>query len=110
MQAVARKAFGHKVGEHRAAKMVKHLRITEAITQVGSYRSLKHGFRVAVYRLHSSVVSSVRRKASVKARFWWQHGLFGNPEAEIPEGTSEERLSRWKSKAWFWAEMQRAPS
>lgn len=100
-------SLGHKVGEHRAARMIHHLQRTRRITQVSRYKGSKHGYWITVYRLHSYVVSSVRRKSAVKTKPWWQHGLFGNPDGAIPVGASEERLERWKSKPWRWAEAQR---
>lgn len=110
MQAVSLQGFGHKVGEHRAARMIHHLRFTNRLTPVGRYRGNPHGFFVTIYRLRDSVSSSVRRKAVVKSREWWEHGLFGNPNGEEPVGYTEQRVKRWKQREWRLAEIIRAAS
>lgn len=107
MQAVALQGFNHKVGEHRAARMIHHLRTTHRLTPVGRYRGQPHGFFVTIYRLTDTVTSSVRRKAVVKGREWWKHGLFGNPNGEKSRLVSEEVLDRWRSDPWLWAENDR---
>ena len=109
MHAVAKQAFGHNVGLKRASRMVAHLRSTGSLIPAARYRGHPHGFWVTVYRLRPKG-SSVGRKGKVKNRKWWEHSLFGNPDREIPLGASEERLERWKSKPWFWAEVKRATS
>jgi hypothetical protein len=107
MQTVAA-AIGHKVGEHRAARMVNHLKATKRITQVGRYQAKTHGYYVAIYRLHSYVVSSIRRNSPVKRLGWWQHGLFGNPDGEKPLFAAKKDLRRWKSKTHRALEYARA--
>jgi len=92
-------SLAHPVGEHRAARMIHHLKATKRITQVGRYRAKAHGYFVAIYRLHSYVVSSIRRNSPVKSSVWWQHGLFGNPDGEKPLFAAKKDLRRWRSKA-----------
>ncbi len=88
LQAVC-KAMGHRVGEHRAAKMIAHLERKKLLKGAGSYRSKAHGFRVRLYLVPRFTVS-VRRRASVKRRSerltWWLHPLFGTHDGKPPPG------------------------
>jgi hypothetical protein len=112
-QAVARK-LGYVVGQKRCRRMVRRLRATGVVGEVGQYRqpyrnsAARSGFRVTLYRLGRRLRASrlakrkrpVGKHAPVKAHFrprWWQHPLFGDilglPPPEIPP----PRLQRMKS-------------
>jgi hypothetical protein len=83
------KAMGHRVGEHRAAKMIHHLERRRILVKAGHYKSRAHGFRVTLYLVPRLTVS-VRRRKPVKRLnerlTWWLHPLFGNPDGEPPPG------------------------
>lgn len=80
------KALGHRVGEHRAAKMIHHLQ-RKHLKEAGHYKSRAHGFRVRLYLVPRLTVS-VRRRKKVKRRnerlTWWLHPLFGTPDGQPP--------------------------
>jgi hypothetical protein len=95
--------FRERIGEHRAEAMIRHLRSSRRLLQVGSYKSKRHGFHVPIYRLAQpagSVTSSVRKNSRVKPRAWWQHPLFGTPDGKPPPGTSERQKLWWQSGLW----------
>jgi len=86
LQAVC-KALGHRVGEHRAAKMIRELQRRKLLVEAGHYKSRKHGFRVLLYLVPRFTVS-VRSRKEVKLRFsrkrWWEHSLFGTFDGKPP--------------------------
>jgi hypothetical protein len=99
MQEYVLRVLGHKIGQNRAAEMVRHLRRTGKITQVSRYKG-KHGFWVPIFRINvraSQDASSVLRKSAVKQLPWWQHGLFGNPGGCPPRDSTRKQRKRWGS-------------
>ena len=88
LQTVCR-TLGHKVGEHRAAKMIRDLQRRRILVEAGHYKSRTHGFRVRLYLVPRSTVS-VRRSKPVKRRnerlTWWLHPLFGTHDGQPPPG------------------------
>ncbi len=88
LQAVCRQ-LGHRVGEHRAAKMIHHLERKRILVEAGHYKSRTHGFRVRLYLVPRLTVS-VRSRKKVKRRnerlTWWLHPLFGTHDGQPPPG------------------------
>lgn len=81
--------LGHRVGEHRTAKMIHHLQRRRILIETGHYKARSHGFRVRLYLVPRFTVS-VRRSKTVKRTnerlTWWLHPLFGDPSYEPPPG------------------------
>lgn len=100
LQQQIRNLFGERVGEHRAEAMIRHLRASGRLLEVGFYKAKRHGFRVLVFRLLPGS-SSVRKNSPVKRVPWWQHPLFGNPGGAIPVGSTRGQRKRWRREgAW----------
>lgn len=88
LQSICRN-LGHKVGEHRAAKMIHELERRKKLIPAGSYKSRTHGFSVRLYLVPRFTVS-VRSRRKVKRRnerlTWWLHPLFGTHDGQPPPG------------------------
>lgn len=104
VQRVTRR-LGHRVGEHRALRIITLLIEQKVVVPAGSYRHeydplQPSGFRVRLFKLRTGplVQASVRRRKVVKRvsrRNWWADPLCGNPDQRPPP-----KLRRLVAAGW----------